>query len=122
VTGGPGTGILDFFDSLSLSTERSSEGSGSAVQSTRLADCITATVVEVLPNGLLRIRGERVVNFHKDEVKLTLTGLVRPQDIGPSNSVLSSQVAELRIDNGGKGQISDSQRPGLLYRLIRLLW
>ncbi|NIM06529.1 MAG: flagellar basal body L-ring protein FlgH [Armatimonadetes bacterium] len=117
-----GTGIFDFIRSFSLSSERSSEGSGSAVQTTTLVDRISAKVVEVLPNGLLRIHGERTVNLHKEELKLTLTGLVRTQDIGPDNSVLSTQVAELNISSVGEGRISDSQKPGLIYRLIRLLW
>lgn len=117
-----GTGLFDFIRSFSLSGERTSSGSGSSAQSTKLVDRVTVTVVEVLPSGLLRIQGERLVSLHAEKLKLTLSGLVRKEDIAPDNTVLSSQVADLCIDSGGKGPTTDTQRPGLIYRLIRLLF
>ena len=122
VSGDAGTGFLDIFRAFSLGGKRSSSGSGGATQSTKLVDRMSVTVVEVTPNGLLRVQGEREVCLNAERLKLTLSGVVRREDVGPDNTVISSQVADLRISSNGKGPIPDTQKPGLIYRLIRLLF
>jgi flagellar L-ring protein FlgH len=119
---GGGTGILNTLNAFGITNERSSSGTGSSSQSTNLADRISVKVIEVLPNGLLRVRGERCVNLFPDKLTLTLTGLVRPNDISTENSITSTRVAELSIVSTGKGPAADTQKPGLISRLLRLIW
>jgi flagellar L-ring protein precursor FlgH len=122
VSGGPGDGLLQFFPSVSLGTERSTEGAGSTAQATTLVDRISGVVAAVTPEGNLRIEASRRLKLNADELTLTLTGLVRPDDISPENTVLSTQVADCQMDWSGTGPIPAKQRPGLISALLSLLW
>ena len=121
-SGGPGGGILDFFPELSASAERQTAGAGTATQTTSLVDRISAVVTGVTPEGNLEIQAVRKVRINKDEQTLTITGLVRPDDISPSNVVLSTQIADCKMEWSGRGPIAEKQRPGLLSSLLSLLW
>ncbi len=122
VTGGSGTGLLTFFPELSVTTERSTSGQGATTQSTRLVDRISGLVTAVTPQGALQVEAVRHVKLNREELTLRLTGLVRPDDIGPDNTVLSTQVADCRIEWTGRGPIPEKQRPGLISALLSLLW
>lgn len=110
----------------SLETEmvasRSFSGEGGSEQSNRLTGNITATVVEVLPNGYLRIRGEKLISINKGEEYIRLTGVVRPVDIQADNSVPSTMVANADIAYGGKGVIADASEMGWLARFFNSRW
>jgi len=121
-SGGPGGGILDFFPELSISTERSTAGAGKTSESTRLTDRITGVIVERTPEGNLRLEARRSVKLNRDKLTLVLSGLVRPDDISPDNTVSSTQLAELQVEWSGRGPIPEKQRPGLLSALLSLLW
>jgi flagellar L-ring protein precursor FlgH len=121
-SGGPGAGMLQFFPELSVSTERKTSGQGATTQSTSLADRISGRIVAVTPQGALQVEAVRCVKLNRDELTLTITGLVRRDDIAPDNTILSTQIADLRIASTGRGPIPDKQRPGLISALLSLLW
>ena len=122
VAGGPGAGLLTFFPELSVSTERETSGKGSTTQSTQLVDRVSGMVTEVTREGMLRVEAVREVKLNREELTLTVTGLVRPDDIAADNTVLSTQMADCRIAWRGRGPIPDKQRPGLISALLSLLW
>lgn len=98
-------------------------GSGSAKQSNKLSGTIAVTVSEVLPNGVLRVRGEKWINLTQGEEFVRLTGLVRPQDVNPDNEVSSTRVADARIAYSGTGQAQDSVAQGWLTKFFfSALW
>lgn len=119
---GPGLGLLSFFPDLSLEAERGDSGTGTSTETTALTDRITAKVTAVMPNGTLRIEGRRSVKLKKDHLECVVRGLVRQEDIQFDNTVLSSDVADLELVWTGKGPINAKQRPGLISRLLDLLW
>ncbi len=121
-SGGPGGGILNFFPDLSVKADRTTSGKGTASQATRLVDRISARVTEVTPEGNLRVEARRSIRLNRDELTLTVSGLVRPDDISPDNTVLSTQIADCRMKWSGSGPIPEKQRPGLLSALLSLLW
>jgi flagellar L-ring protein precursor FlgH len=121
-SGGPGTGILGFFPDLGVSSSRSTSGGGASTQSTSLIDTISGRVAAVTPEGTLQIEASRRVKINKDELTLTVTGLVRPDDISPQNTILSTQIAECRMEWSGRGPIPEKQRPGIIARLLSFLW
>lgn len=121
-TAAEGTGLLKFFPDLTLSAKRDASGSGTNTSSTSLVDRITAKVVAVMPNGLLQIEGTRRIQLAADKMDLHLSGLVRPRDIAPDNTVLSSQVAEAAITWTGTGPVAETKRPGLITRILGFLW
>ncbi len=103
-------------------TTQEFEGSGSSSQSNRLDGNITVTVAEVMPNGNLFVRGEKWLTLNQGEEYVQITGIVRPTDIGPDNSVPSFKVADARITYSGTGFLNDANRPGLLARFFMKLW
>ncbi len=102
----------DLTNFLDVSSDSSHKGTGSTNREGTLTANITTVVKEVLPNGNLAIQGTRSVVVNNEEQFMTLTGMVRPEDIGRDNSVSSSQIADARIAFGGVGVVADKQRSG----------
>jgi flagellar L-ring protein precursor FlgH len=104
------------------STTQQFGGEGSSSQSNRLDGNITVTVADVYPNGNLLIRGEKWLTLNQGEEFVQISGIIRPVDIGPDNSVPSFKVADARITYAGKGALADANSPGFLARFFMKLW
>ena len=102
----------------SLNGEQGFDGAGSSSQSNSLVGDITVTVVERLPNGNLRIRGEKWVTINQGEEFIRLSGIVRPKDIEPDNSLASTRVADARITYSSKGVMAAANRMGWVSRFF----
>jgi len=102
----------------SLNGEQAFDGAGSSSQSNSLDGDITVTVVERLPNGNLRIRGEKWVTLNQGEEFIQLSGIVRPADIEPDNSLFSTRIADAQITYSSKGVMAAANRMGWLSRFF----
>jgi flagellar L-ring protein precursor FlgH len=109
-------------DLITSSSDNSFKGAGSTTRQGQLTATITAIVKEVLPNGNLVIQGTRSVAVNHEEQYITITGVVRPEDINRDNVVLSSQVADANISIGGVGVVADKQRGGWGTWIFDLIW
>lgn len=94
------------------------KGSGTTTRKEDLVATLTTRVVEVLPNGTLRISGSKSVTVNHEQQLIHLTGIVRQQDITPENLIDSKYVLDANIIYSGKGVIDDKQKPGWLMRLL----
>ena len=105
---------------LNTDVGASSDFNGAADSSQRnsLSGSIAVTVHEVLPNGLLRIRGEKVLTLNQGSEVVRVSGLVREVDVRPNNAVLSSEIADADITYGGNGLLADTNRAGWFTRLM----
>jgi flagellar L-ring protein precursor FlgH len=83
---------------------------------------IGCTVIEVLPNRNLVIRGSREILVNGETQHIVLQGTVRPTDITTTNTVYSTQLANARIHYTGRGVLTDKQKPGWLARLLDHIW
>ncbi len=108
--------------SLNTSFKNEFDGSGETKNDSTVTATLSARVIEVTPQGNLVIRGIREIRLNNETQHLILSGLVRPDDIGPDNSVLSTHIADARIEYAGTGTVSDRQRPGWLARGLDLIW
>jgi flagellar L-ring protein precursor FlgH len=93
-------------------------GKGSTENSNDFSGTITATVIEVLPNGHLIIAGEKQIGVNHNVDVLRFSGQVDPRAIQTGNSVASAQIANVRIEQRGKGQQADAQGIGWLGRFF----
>lgn len=93
-------------------------GAGSANQSNSLDGSVSVVVEEVLPNGNLRVRGQKLITINQGDEYIRVTGLVRPEDITSNNTVLSTQVADAHFSYGGRGVVADSSSMGWLARFF----
>lgn len=101
-----------------IDMSRSFDGKGDAAQSNQLEGSITVTVSQVLPNGNLLIQGEKWVKINQGQEYIRLRGIVRPVDIRPDNTVLSTQIADAQVAYGGTGFVAQSNSPGWLTRFF----
>lgn len=115
-------GKNNFGIATSIKNERDFKGKAEADQSNSLAGSITVTVTEVLPNGVLKVRGEKWISLTNGDEYVRLTGLVRPQDIAPGNTVASSRIANARIAYGGTGDFDQANQMGWLARFFNSEW
>ena len=97
-------------------------GDGSVSRKEKLTLRVAATVVEELPNGVLRIEGQQEVRVNFELRELIVTGYVRPADISRQNEVTYDKIAGARISYGGRGQITDVQQPRYGQQLIDIIW
>ena len=106
---------------VDATSSSSFEGAGSTSRSTNLQTNVSARVTDVLPNGYLVIEGVREVRVNNENQLITITGVVRPEDISAGNVVLSSAVAQMSIRLQGKGLVSQPLNPGWLYRILNVV-
>jgi len=83
---------------------------------------IGCTVIEVMQNGNLILRGSRELQVNGETQYITLQGVVRPIDVTSQNTVLSTQLADAKIYYTGRGVLTDKQTPGWLARLFDHIW
>lgn len=86
-------------------------GDGAVRRNEKLTLRLATTVVEALPNGVMRIEGTQEVRVNNELRELVLTGYIRPEDISRRNEITYDKIAGARISYGGRGIISDMQRP-----------
>ncbi|MDD5308889.1 MAG: flagellar basal body L-ring protein FlgH [Deltaproteobacteria bacterium] len=93
-------------------------GSGSTSRSGRLDGRIAVRVKRVLPNGDLYVEGSKVILLNEEELHFYVSGVIRPSDVNPDNSVRSSLIADAQVEFSGRGTITDQQSPGWLQSLL----
>ncbi|MCX2780107.1 flagellar basal body L-ring protein FlgH [Microbulbifer thermotolerans] len=94
------------------------EGGGGASAENTFTGTMAVTVLEVLPNGNLRVRGEKQIVINQGTEYIRFSGIIDPREISSANTVLSTQVAEARIEYVGDGYIDEAQHMGWLQRLF----
>lgn len=96
---------------VGINSNSSSSGDGSVKRNEKLLLRVAATVVEVLPNGVLSISGSQELRVNFELRELLVSGYVRPADISRQNEITYDKIASARVSYGGRGQITDVQQP-----------
>lgn len=102
--------------------KRKFKGKGDADRSNSLQGTISVTVSGILPNGVLRIRGEKWLTLSEGDEYIRIQGIVRPEDVTPTNTIRSTQVADARITFGGKGNLNNATKQGWFDRMTNSPW
>jgi flagellar L-ring protein precursor FlgH len=98
--------------------DRASKGDSKSGQSNSLTGSITVTVADVLPNGIIAVRGEKWLTLNTGDELVRIAGLVRADDIATDNTVPSTRVADARITYSGTGAFADASQPGWFDRFF----
>ena len=117
----PTAGFLGgLFNKANLSASGSNKftATGGATAANTFSGTITVTVTNVLPNGNLLVAGERSVLVRGDYTMLRFSGIVDPKDLRDGNVVASVDVAQARVEVGGKGDISEAASRSWLQRVL----
>jgi flagellar L-ring protein precursor FlgH len=105
-----------------IGAQRDFNGSASSSQQNTLQGAITVVVHEVLPNGLLKVSGDKSLYLNQGEEMIRLSGYVRGADVDADNRVSSQRIANARIVYSGQGTLADANSPGLLTRFFTSPW
>lgn len=98
------------------------KGDAKSNQGNSLNGHISVHVLRVLPNGNLMIRGEKWMTLNNGDEYIRLTGIIRAQDISSSNTIISSKIANARIQYAGTGSFADVQEQGWLSKFFTSSW
>lgn len=107
---------------ISATTSTKFEGEGETNRSGKLKAQISAVILEVLPNGLMRVEGTKIMSVDNEEEVMVISGLVRPRDVNSQNSVESNRIANMRVDFYGRGVLAEKQGPGWGARIFEKVW
>jgi len=98
---------------------REFNGQGTSAQNSSFSGTISVTVAKVLPNFNLVVRGEKLVRLNQAEEFIRFSGIIRPQDIKPDNTVESNRIANVHVTYAGNGTISAANTMGALGRFFQ---
>ena len=105
-----------------LEQDSAFKGDSKADQGNSLSGNISVHVLRVLPNGNLMIRGEKWLTLNNGDEYIRLTGVIRSKDINSNNTILSSKVANARIQYAGTGTFADVNEQGWLTKFFSSSW
>ena len=100
----------------------SNTGNGATSQTNTLGGDISATVVRVLTNGNLIIRGEKMISLNDGNEYIQISGMIRSEDVQPDNTVLSKRIANAEISYSGDGDYVDATKSGWGTKLFYKIW
>lgn len=105
-------------EAVSIDSSSSSSGDGSVKRNEKLTLRVAATVIDVLPNGVLSISGSQELRVNFEMRELLVSGYVRPEDISRQNEITYDKIATARVSYGGRGQITDVQQPRIGQQVL----
>ena len=122
IYGGPVTYIGKEILAATADAQRDFSGEGDSTQSNSLTGRISVTVINVLPNGNLMVRGEKLLTLNQGSERIQLSGIIRAADVAPDNTVRSTQVADAQISYAGEGALADANTSGWMARFFQSGW
>lgn len=124
VTGLGGQAVTVNGKALQFGLEQDSafKGDSKSDQGNSLSGNISVHVLRVLPNGNLMIRGEKWITLNNGDEYIRLTGIIRSKDINSNNTILSTKVANARIQYAGTGTFADVNEQGWLTKFFNSSW
>lgn len=114
------SGVLGGIDLRNAKVD--SSGTGQADQRASLSGAVSVSVVEVLANGNLMVRGEKQLALTEGAEVIQVSGIIRPDDISPNNTVQSRRLANAQIAYRGTGDMANAARPGWGTSVLLKLW
>lgn len=108
--------------SANVGVNSNHEGNGQLARQGKMKAMVAATVEDILPNGILKVKGEQEISFDSGRQIIRLEGLVRPRDISSENEVYSYKIANAKIEYTGEGALHEKARTGFLARFLDWLW
>jgi len=107
---------------ISLDADHKTDNKAETSKNMKIKATLKAEVVEVLPNGNLVIEAAKVRTVNQETETMTLTGVIDPDDIDATGTILSDDIAQLKLSYTGQGSVSDPQKRGILTKILDWIW
>jgi flagellar L-ring protein precursor FlgH len=107
---------------IMLGGKINNKGTGAADQQASLSGSVAVSVVEVMPNGNLVLRGEKQLALTEGTEIIQVAGIIRPEDVAPNNTVQSRRLANAQIAYRGTGDLANAARAGWGTSTLMKLW
>ncbi|WP_353136390.1 flagellar basal body L-ring protein FlgH [Limnohabitans sp.] len=115
--------ISPLFNGIDLNNNNnSSKGAGKADQKASLEGSVAVTVIEILGNGNLMVRGEKKLGLSEGTEVIQVSGVIRPEDVGPNSTVQSRRLANAQIAYRGSGDLANATKAGWGTGLMHKYW
>lgn len=105
-----------------LSLKRNYENGGEITRTGKLLARVTVTVTGVTSSGDYRVEGAQIITINKEKQTISVTGVVNKNSIRDNNTVMSTYLADMNLVYDGKGPLGKDRKPGLLVRILRMLF
>jgi len=99
-----------------------SVGTGKADQEASLTGSVAVSVVSVMANGNLVLRGEKQVALTEGAEIIQVSGIIRPEDVSAVNTVQSRRLANAQISYRGSGDLASTAKAGWGTSALMKLW
>jgi flagellar L-ring protein precursor FlgH len=106
---------------INSNNNNQSQNSGLDARTNRLTTEMSARVVAIAPNGVMQLKGNKIIKVEDSKVNLILTGWVRVQDVAPDNSIQSFRMADADLDYQAEGPLGKA-KCGIIGRLLGAFW
>ena len=113
---------VDATDLVDINSSKTTKGDGTVVRDEVITLTVAAIVTQILPNGNLVVRGRQEVRVNFEVRELSITGVVRPEDISSTNTIDYNKMAEARVVYGGRGVLTDLQQPRYGVQLFDIVY
>ena len=113
---------LDLTKLISAATTNDFKGGGDTARGGAVNATLPVRIKETLPNGDFYVEGNKVLLVNDEESFLYMSGVVRPIDINPDNTVSSAVLADVELEYTGRGVITEADGPGWFTRLVNWFW
>ncbi len=123
--GGPTFGMKGYTGSdplVKVSNAEKFQSKGETKRESAVTASIGCRIVNILPGGVMQVEGARQTRVNNENQIIVVKGLVRPIDVGPNNTVPSTQLADCQIEYYGEGDLADRQKSGWLARILDNVW
>jgi len=115
--------INPLFNGIDINNNNnSSKGAGKADQKASLEGSVAVTVIEILANGNLMVRGEKKLGLTEGTEVIQVSGVIRPEDVGPNSTVQSRRLANAQIAYRGSGDLANATKAGWGTSLMHKYW
>lgn len=114
---GKSEGSVDY-PSMNVTSDMNFDGNGRTTRKGTFTAQVAAIVLEVLPNGNLVIEGKRTILVNQEKKNITVSGIIRPEDVAPDNTVRSTMIADAQITYNGDGPITAKAKQGFLFKFF----
>ena len=113
---------MNLLRGVNAQTQTQFTGQGTTSRNETVTAKVSARIIQVLPNSNLVVRGSQEILVNNEKQYITIQGVVRPADIATDNTVLSTYLADARIEYTGQGDLTAKQRQGWLTRALDKIW